>query len=106
VGALLPSRDELAGPPPPPSLQISCRFSAASRSRYSASSTSSFLNSLRCTRPTVCVFSTSSRVSVFATKREGVLVVGLDMVNTRIYGGDGGFAAGVIGIGVWEVGSG
>jgi len=42
---------------------------------------------------------------VFATKREGVLVVGPAMVNTGIYALMVGLAAGVIGIGVREVGS-
>jgi len=42
---------------------------------------------------------------VFATKREGVLVVGSAMVNTGIYALMVGFAAGVIGTGVRKVGS-
>ena len=42
---------------------------------------------------------------MFATKREGVLVVGSAMVNTGIYALMVGFTAGVIGTGVREVGS-
>ena len=42
---------------------------------------------------------------MFATKREGVLVVGPVMVNTGIYALMVGLAAGVIGTGVREVGS-
>jgi len=44
-------------------------------------------------------------VSVFVINPDGVLVVGLAMVHTVIYALMEGFAAGVIGIRVWEVGS-
>ena len=42
---------------------------------------------------------------MFARKRKGVLVVGSAMVNTGIYVLMVGFAAGMIGTGVWEAGA-